>query len=1065
MAERQERLEHEIGLAKHVTNNLVDLSLSELADVSDFDKSVAGELKKDLLLVIEVLGGRIREQRLLVTKKKYAIRALMKKVKSNWKNSDVASAVSYIQTKIIQLQSCIEKMLRCIDHLMYIVACMNGTAGDYKRGLGVTVDLSHQSNYICMTGDVRESIDTSQPAITPVRIKQGSPKWGELREGAAVTGSTIYKAVGMETLKEQQVHHDFVFKGKPRPQPPPEVQRNMQHGIVNEINAVATLVAKVIPVYYPHLKYREDGCILIPMENSYMVVSGDGSGIDDAGENIIAFELKCPVPNKPYTPDVYYTFPVRYTTQVLSQMASKKCDLFCNLCYTSQSSTLFCGHFNSDLWDSVVKLLTDLYTTQSKRPTRKSPHTKPLKSELSVMANEIKFITELLSVIGRHCSCSQNHLERPGYHGHKARDTDQHVNVSKCDLWAQYTLEASELIQECYNLLRKPAKEILVTMMSDLDRITYPGDDHPHAVPIQYYMAGYSLKMTSVRQIIKEAVTECAKEGLNVKAVAFDGQFLEISVEDENHRPLTLCRLQKQVWQEIVKVPKSNQINVFAGMNYSGPICSYSDVTHRYNVQTTDTNGLIISSKESYPKLLVPRHFSDIVEQKTKTKSYEVNDESNNDFIFKFIPADLVEGLREKAIECIKQANEPIQQELDELQQAQNQQPEEDALIENPTHQTIHPVELHTDESDVLEFKLPDYGVLLDELKAKSSRPKCKSKSIADVQNYLQTAESINSNFTIPELKSIAALKPSVPVKGCKADLVNHVCSLYGDSSRLCRKRNVPTLRRQVLNVLNNMPKNAINVLTATNQFREKFVEWDKQNTFMGSAKIWTESGDTYTIPQWYAQPCFFGGQMVEPILDPRHILVNNRSKCCSNGIPGMGITREAWIHVATQGNTELTLQHVVELCDRQRNSYAQLTFSDEVEDSMRASGYLNEANWCSLMRNFYEAVDGSGCRTEERIRKLLDMWEFLCKQYNPFSFPPPGFHLKGLPMAQFEGLMTNIDRRMQMYSIVESRKYNQRAISSLDSETFFGSFQVFNFTIQYATLICSLYFYFIKTH
>ena len=99
---------------------------------------------------------------------------------------------------------------------------------------------------------------------------------------------------------------------------------------------------------------------------------------------------------------------------------------------------------------------------------------------------------------------------------------------------------------------------------------------------------------------------------------------------------------------------------------------------------------------------------------------------------------------------------------------------------------------------------------------------------------------------------------------------------------------------------------------------------------------------------------------MVEPILDPHHILVNNRSKSCSNDIPDMRITWEARIHVATQGNTEPTLQSVVELCDRPCNPYAQLTFSDEVEDSMRASEYLNEANWYSLMRHFYEAVDGS---------------------------------------------------------------------------------------------------------
>lgn len=58
--------------------------------------------------------------------------------------------------------------------------------------------------------------------------------------------------------------------------------------------------------------------------------------------------------------------------------------------------------------------------------------------------------------------------------------------------------------------------------------------------------------------------------------------------------------------------------------------------------------------------------------------------------------------------------------------------------------------------------------------------------------------------------------------------------------------------------------------------------------------------------------------------------------------------------------------------------------------------------------------------------------------------FPPPGAFVCDMPIAQFEGFLTNIDRRLQLYCMVRNETYNQRAISSLDSETFFSGFQVF---------------------
>lgn len=60
----------------------------------------------------------------------------------------------------------------------------------------------------------------------------------------------------------------------------------------------------------------------------------------------------------------------------------------------------------------------------------------------------------------------------------------------------------------------------------------------------------------------------------------------------------------------------------------------------------------------------------------------------------------------------------------------------------------------------------------------------------------------------------------------------------------------------------------------------------------------------------------------------------------------------------------------------------------------------------------------------------------------NFYEFPPPGTHVKGIPHIMFEGLLTNIERRIQIIPFVKSGACNPRALRSLEAENFFGEFQ-----------------------
>ena len=73
-----------------------------------------------------------------------------------------------------------------------------------------------------------------------------------------------------------------------------------------------------------------------------------------------------------------------------------------------------------------------------------------------------------------------------------------------------------------------------------------------------------------------------------------------------------------------------------------------------------------------------------------------------------------------------------------------------------------------------------------------------------------------------------------------------------------------------------------------------------------------------------------------------------------------------------------------------------------------------------------------------DRTRKRFARIEWLLQDVNFREFPPPGAYVKGMPVIMYEGLLTSIERKTQLYEFVKSGTYNQRAVATLDVENFF---------------------------
>ena len=234
-------------------------------------------------------------------------------------------ADSALKTFMYQISVCISRILNSADKLGKLAAVCGGKGQLYQ--LGSSCDLSATEKYVCLTGpDTQALVDEEQ--LKTSFIKQKSDVWFALRKTAKVTGSTCHAALGLSGLKTMKEHFERVVNSVNQPLPTDEESRKMQYGTANEINAIGTLVSKVLPIYYPDLVYVEEGAETVVLnEEKFLIVSPDGSirkyNPDVAPiENIVikAVEVKCPYPGKIYTTPVYYEIPWYYTTQILAEM-------------------------------------------------------------------------------------------------------------------------------------------------------------------------------------------------------------------------------------------------------------------------------------------------------------------------------------------------------------------------------------------------------------------------------------------------------------------------------------------------------------------------------------------------------------------------------------------------------------------------------------------------------------------------------------------------------------------------------------------------------------------------
>lgn len=181
----------------------------------------------------------------------------------------------------------------------------------------------------------------------------------------------MYQAAGLDGLQNRLSLYDKVHFSIKEKSPNEQVCKAMKHGSENEINAIATICTKVLPVYFPHLDYVEVGIFRFPKaktchchvenkcsysdsQHEFSLFSLDGVFIPhteclkclDINQICMSTEVKCPYFKK----ECHIEVPVRYIPQIQASMAVSNAPISLFVSYTSETTSVFvCKKMKSTL--------------------------------------------------------------------------------------------------------------------------------------------------------------------------------------------------------------------------------------------------------------------------------------------------------------------------------------------------------------------------------------------------------------------------------------------------------------------------------------------------------------------------------------------------------------------------------------------------------------------------------------------------------------------------------------------------------------------------------------------
>ncbi|MEW8542406.1 MAG: YqaJ viral recombinase family protein, partial [Candidatus Thiodiazotropha sp.] len=662
IGERRQRLEDEKNLMQTAADMFTEQTIKlkeNVEQMSDEDKNSA---VFQLRNVVHVLSLRLKELREAKVSREMAVAKFKKMAGADWRKSKFLHVISGLETVLHDINVTVSNILAAVNKLGIVISHLSN---DLSFTTERQVTLRNQGNYVHLAEKVLPADYDSELRY----LKQRSEKWFAKRKTAAVTGSTLYKAVGLESLKAQLQHFDNVVYQKEKEEPSAEVKQRMEHGSLNEINGVATIVGKVLPMFYPSLHFFEEGCYENAENGCKMIISPDGSIRDrDTDAVILGVEIKCPAP-KPlpvFRPIVHYDLPKYYIPQVLAEMAVLGTDRLLYVCYTEESTTVHLVEFSQSIWDKICDEVKSIYGKENpKRPTKRSSHVAKLLTDIEEFKKtNVTFLCEVQSSKGLECREMISDLHGKLCFHINPGTSEETLNIRTVQTWLY---ECLTCLESSYQLTRNRASEFLGFMISDLDRLYK--EEELHAVPIAYGLKGYSLSTQTLRAMMEYVLFECHKRGLYVPVCSCDGQWHRVAVRDRHDNPLTLLQLQKDIWKYVRSLDKGVIMNEIGDLNIVPQVESFVELNQYIDIEIMDSGAIVVNCLKERKKLNVSQNVIALIvnENKNKVKKKRQKSSTPEDSVSNDITDNVTNDLLSSLQQNHKEVSEEVENQILEI--------------------------------------------------------------------------------------------------------------------------------------------------------------------------------------------------------------------------------------------------------------------------------------------------------------------------------------------------------------------------------------------------------------
>lgn len=1059
LSERQAQLINAINVHEDAKTVILLSKAEEIYQLSAEEKS---QTIINMTRSYSNLSDEIKQARDLKQSKTYAREKFIERGGQDWQKGKYIYVVSAIDALLHDIDIFVTTALNVLEQIrLGIIALKN--SGQYYC-VADCLNLNSCENYKPLQASL-ENTDTRY-------IKQGSLEWHSVRNQAKITGSTAFKALGLDGLKKLREHFERVMCDVPEPEPSDISKQNMLYGSLNEVNAVATVVGRILPVVSPELDLYEEGCICMSDEgNPFLVVSPDGSlqtrmNVEGNREIKMAVEIKCPVKS------VHCSFPERYYLQCVMEMEVLNVQQLLFVSWTPEITTAYVVERDAEIFKTSMSLAQTLYGKNAKRPSKLPSVTKELRCQIKEKVKLVHFIGEFPSLKANVSEESCVPRCRP--------NTPLLNDFESLENLTEIFSRLVQISKEAYELRRQKAVEALVFLCCDLDRVW--NQNQLLWSPVCWCAKGYSLSTDVTRNIMESVLDECNKAGLHVPACSFDGQWHNIVVRDILGNPLTLLQLQKDVWNSVQKMSKSDILKelrqcknvpawqlIFEGdgskkyiqcsnggipiptltgrkqtknMKADKSICDYIDTLQQVPALSDALCDSVLDENSNICSVLAMQQDKDIIEE---LSTCNISDEGWSRSLDVIQSAEKTE---EDAYSSDDQILHPLFLEPTENNsedQSENRIDEVDtsnSTCEMPNskyNMTYDDCQkmllmLQTDKNANKKGVWDKVNVdeLYQQISHVSSLEKLRDVDIRVVLRYLKTLGKMNKTAkeTLKKSVKIELILENVHISQLsRTNEQRHVRAVKKAS------KNPSSLQSLAFGVLKKVSKQSLNLTYAEYIWEEEKKKWINQSPIKNNIKV--EGLDQPEF--WTYQPEFSltRQQLEVRCIDSTHLFTRTRRKTCKGGIEGLD--NMPWLKVAKQGKTLLTPIMVEEVTDCMSMPMALTHFGYDVQNAMTENGDHRAANLCKSVLEWWRAEDEPGISAHDRISMRLSLRERLLRGYNFGRFPPPGMYVNGWPVQLWEALLANIDAKSILYSLTKNGTYNTRAFSSMMGETFFA--------------------------